>query len=67
MNAAATLGVDPYLGRVAPGAAADLLFIDGDPLGNVADTLQVLAVIRNGRFFSVAGLIDRARSVRNVE
>ena len=67
VNAAAALGVDPYLGRVAPGAAADLIFIDGDPLGNVADTLQVLAVVRNGRFFSVAGLIDRARAARNVE
>jgi hypothetical protein len=66
-NAAAALGVDPYLGRVAPGAAADLIFIDGDPLGNVADAIQVLAVIRNGRFFSVAGLIDRARAAGNVE
>ena len=63
----AGIATQAELRRVAPGAAADLLFIDGDPLGNVADTLQVLAVIRNGRFFSVAGLIDRARSVRNVE
>ena len=67
VNAAAALGVDPFLGRVAPGSAADLLFVDGDPLANVADTLQVLAVIRNGRFFSVAGLIDRARAIGSVE
>ncbi len=52
---------------MAPGAAADLLFIDGDPLGNVDAALNVLAVIRNGRFFSVAGLIDRARAAANVE
>jgi hypothetical protein len=67
VNAAAVLGVDPYLGRVAPGAVADLVFVDGDPLANVDDALHVIAVIRNGRFFSVAGLIDRAQAAGSVE
>ena len=67
VNAAAALGVDPFLGRIAPGAVADLVFVDGNPLANVADALNVIAVIRNGRFFSVAGLIDRAQAARTVE
>ena len=67
VNAAAALGVDPFLGRIAPGAVADLVFVDGDPLASVADALNVIAVIRNGRFFSVAGLIDRAQAAKTVE
>ena len=66
VNAAAALGVDPNLGRIAGEAVADLLFVDGDPLARIDDTLAVVAVVRNGRFFSVAGLIDRA-AARTVE
>ena len=67
VNAAAKLGVDPNLGRVAIGATADLVFVDGDPLADIGDALNVVAVVRNGRFFSVAGLIDRAEAAKNVE
>ena len=67
VNAAAALGVDPQLGRVATGAVADLVFVDGDPLSDVADALNVVAVVRNGRFFSVAGLIERAATAETVE
>ena len=67
VNAAAALGVDPYLGRVASGAVADLVLVDGDPLANLEDALNVIAVVRNGRFFSVAGLIDRSRAADTVE
>lgn len=67
VNAAAALGLDPRLGRIASGAAADLILVDGDPLGTVADAIRVVAVVRNGRFFSVAGLIDRAAAARTVE
>lgn len=67
VNAAAMLGVDPTLGRIATGAVADLVFIDGDPLSDLGDALKVVAVVRNGRFFSVAGLIDRAQPADTVE
>lgn len=67
VNAAAALGVDPYLGRIAVGAVADLVFIDGDPLDDINDALNVVAVVRNGRFFSVAGLIERAAAPESVE
>ena len=67
VNAAAALGADPFLGRLAVGAVADLVLVDGDPLNNVNDCLNVVAVVRNGRFFSVAGLIQRASDARGVE
>lgn len=67
VNAAAALGADPFLGRVAVGAVADLVFVDGDPLTDISDALRVVAVVRNGRFFSTAGLIDRAAARESVE
>jgi hypothetical protein len=67
VNAAAALGVDPRLGRVATGAVADLVLVDGDPLQQVNDAINVVAVVRNGRFFSVAGLIDRVKPATTVE
>ena len=67
VNAAAVLGVDPTLGRVATGAVADLILVDGDPLNQIDDAINVVAVVRNGRFFSVAGLIDRVETTPTVE
>ncbi len=67
VNAAAALRLDPRLGRIAVGAAADLVFVDGDPLANIEDALNIVAVVRNGRFFSVRGLIDRAQTAESVE
>lgn len=67
VNAAAALRADPYLGRIATGAAADLVFVDGDPLANIHDALHVVAVVRNGRFYSVSGLRDRATAAQTVE
>jgi hypothetical protein len=66
-NAAAALRVDLQLGRIAVGAAADILFVDGDPLGTVEDAIKIVAVIRNGRFFSTRGLIDRVETAQTVE
>lgn len=67
VNAAAALGLDPFLGRVSVGGVADLVFVDGDPLVRVEDALNVVAVLRNGRFFSVAGLVERATPQGSVE
>lgn len=66
-NAAAALHLDLQLGRIAVGAAADLVFVDGDPLARVEDTLKIVAVVRNGRFYSVRGLIDRVQTGESVE
>ncbi|MCP4301057.1 MAG: amidohydrolase family protein [Gammaproteobacteria bacterium] len=67
VNAAGAMLADPYLGRIATGAAADLVFVDGDPLADISHVLNVVAVVRNGRFYSVSGLIDRAKSAESVE
>jgi len=37
-----------YRGRIVPGALADLLLVDGDPLTNIADTLSIRAVWHRG-------------------
>ena len=60
VNAAALTGAGLSIGRVAPGAVADLVLIDGDPLADIDAALKIVAVVRNGRFFSVSGLVDRA-------
>jgi hypothetical protein len=67
VNAAAALGVNLQIGRIAPGASADLVLVDGDPLKNINDARNIVAVVRNGRFFSAIGLIERAEKANNVE
>jgi len=67
VNAAAALGFGLKIGRIAIGAAADLVIVDGDPLAKIGDTLKIVGVVRNGRFYSVSGLIERAQAVKIVE
>ena len=67
VNAAAALRTDPFLGRIATGAAADLVFVAGDPLADVSEALNIVAVVRNGRFFSLSGLREKAELQRSVE
>lgn len=67
VNAARALGMGLAVGRIAPGAAADLLVVDGDPLSRIGDALQIVGIVRNGRFFSVSGLVDRAIAATGVE
>ena len=57
----------PILQTERERALADLLVVDGDPLEDIGDALKIVAVVRNGRFFSVSGLIDRANSAKNVD
>lgn len=67
VNAAAVLGLGLHVGRIATGSVADLVIVDGDPLADIDDTLQVVGVVRNGRFFSAIGLIERLNKDANVE
>ena len=67
VNAAGALGLGLKLGRIATGAAADLVLVDGDPLNNIGDTLKIIGVVRNGRFFSVSGLIDRSAGAKQAK
>lgn len=67
INIATALGLGLQLGRIAPGSSADLVLVDGDPLADINDTLRIVGVVRNGRFFSAIGLIERAIPPRIVE
>ena len=67
INAAAALGLGLQLGRIAPGAAADIVLVDGDPLADIDDALNVVGIVRNGRFFSTIGLLERVPTAPLVE
>lgn len=67
VNAATALGIGLRTGRIATGASADLVIVDGDPLADVRATLKVVGVVRNGRFYSAVGLLDKARPQPDVE
>jgi hypothetical protein len=67
VNAASALGLGLQVGRVAVGSFADLVVVDGDPLADIDDALNVVAVVRNGRFYSTIGLIDRTGASLGVE
>ena len=66
-GAARILGLDHQIGTITPGAVADLVLVNGDPLANAADALAIIAVVRNGRFFSLVSLLERAQSPADVE
>jgi TolB protein len=66
-NAAQLLGLRRKIGTISPGAVADLLLVNGDPLSDSDDALKIVAVVRNGRFFSLVRLLDQAQMNKNVE
>ena len=66
-NAARVLGLDPALGRIAPGAVADLVVVAGDPRARVDDALEIVAVVRSGHFYSLVRLLENARAAASVE
>ena len=66
-NAAKLLGLEDQIGVILPGAAADLVLINGDPLNDIEDAINVVAVVRNGRFFSLVTLLEHARTPSSVE
>ncbi|MEM8816099.1 MAG: amidohydrolase family protein [Pseudomonadota bacterium] len=58
VNAANALGLGLRAGRIAPGAAASLVLIAGDPLQSIEEAANVVGVVQNGRFMSAGRLID---------
>ena len=59
--AADTLG-RPDLGRIAPGAQADLVLVAGNPLRRLADARAVRAVVVRGRLLEPDTLLPRPRT-----
>ncbi len=60
-NGAEFLG-DP-VGTIAPGKAADLVVIEGDPSKNIADIENVETVFKDGIGYDSARLIDSVRGI----
>jgi imidazolonepropionase-like amidohydrolase len=60
-SAADTLG-RPDLGRIAPGALADLVLVAGNPLRRLADARAVRAVVVRGRVLEPVALLPRPRT-----
>ncbi|WP_080238426.1 amidohydrolase family protein [Spirosoma rigui] len=57
--AAETVGVSKDLGSVEPGKLADLVIVNGDPLTNIKDALNVETVIRNGDVLLIESLLKQ--------
>jgi Tol biopolymer transport system component len=63
MVAAELLGVEADLGSVEPGKLADLVFVAGDPLSDIAAARNVRSVMHNGRLFAIDELVGGGASV----
>jgi hypothetical protein len=66
-NSAKALGLNGQFGVIEPGALADLVVVNGDPLDRAADAMNIVAVVRNGRFYSLGGLLERIPAESAVE
>jgi hypothetical protein len=66
-NAGDALGHRSQLGRVVPGALADFVLVAGDPVSRISDAIDIVAVVRNGRFYSLVRLLEEARAAADVD
>src|SRR5262249_10037127 len=60
--AADALGMGEDLGTIEPGQLADLVFVPGDPLADVAAAANVRRVMQNGVLYDVADLLAPFRA-----
>jgi imidazolonepropionase-like amidohydrolase len=63
-NPALVLSAAGEFGIVAPGARADLLLLDGNPLADVANTERIAGIMLRGRWLPAADL-QRIRDQSN--
>jgi hypothetical protein len=67
INAGAALRLNGQVGVIEPGALADFVLVNGDPLNRAIDAVNIVAVVRNGRFYSLGGLLERVPAESVVE
>jgi imidazolonepropionase-like amidohydrolase len=58
---AEAVGVGKDLGSLESGKLADLVIVAGDPLQNIADTMNVFITIKNGRAYPINDLLATPR------
>jgi imidazolonepropionase-like amidohydrolase len=46
------------IGRIAPGARADLVLLTANPIDDIHNTTSIVTVVANGRVFDHTGLSD---------
>jgi Tol biopolymer transport system component len=51
-------GVGDHLGTIEPGKLADMVFVDGNPLEDITDANNIEQVMKNGRLYSLADLLE---------
>ena len=62
-NGARYLGVENQVGTIAPGKAADLVVVKGDPGKNIADIENVEIVFKDGVGYDPEKLIQSVRGL----
>jgi imidazolonepropionase-like amidohydrolase len=61
-TSARVMGLQASHGKVAPGYAADLVIINGRPHENIADLRRVELVVRGGKAYAPAALLEAVNS-----
>jgi imidazolonepropionase-like amidohydrolase len=60
-DAAATLGLEGQLGIIAPGAVADLVVLEADPLDDIRNTQKIHRIIKDGN------IVDRDALLKEMQ
>ena len=61
LNGARFLGEDAQIGSIAPGKAADLVLLDGDPTRDIRAIERVQVVFKDGIGYDPKALVDAAK------
>jgi imidazolonepropionase-like amidohydrolase len=59
--AAEAVGVGADLGSIEVGKLADLIVVEGDPLANIADSINVVVTLKGGRAYTREALFVPSR------
>ncbi len=59
MTAAGTLGMEARVGRIAPGYEADIVFVGGDPVADIANVSDVRWVVSDGSLLDPQALLAK--------